>query len=245
MNKTLYVGLDVQADTIAVAVADEGRNGEVRFFGTIANRADSVSRLAKRLTEAGQVPTFRYEAGPRGYTTARDHVRPRRLSLKEVLVPPTHPPGHAQADFGEAWTVPGGVRRKVHVLVVDLPRSDAIFPKAYHSETAEALCDGHVAAFDFFGGAPLSMLCDNTKLAVAKVSGLLAPSHDPVDHATASRPASEAWVTARGCAQRCSQNRGRIICSATASAGPAGVTSEPLKAPLVQAQWRTRSPPLR
>jgi len=36
-----------------------------------------------------------------GYTTVRDHVRPRRLSLKEVFVPLTHPPGHAQADFGE------------------------------------------------------------------------------------------------------------------------------------------------
>ena len=65
----------------------------------------------------------------------------------------------------------GGVRRKVHVLVVDLPQSDAIFLKAYLAETAEALCDGHVAAFDFFGGVPLSILYDNTKLAVAKILG--------------------------------------------------------------------------
>jgi len=106
-----------------------------------------------------------------GYTTVRDYVRPRRLSLKEVFVPLVHPAGHAQADFGEAWAVLGGVRRKVHVLVVDLPQSDAIFLKAYLSETAEALCDGHVAAFDFFGGVPLSILYDNTKLAVAKILG--------------------------------------------------------------------------
>jgi transposase len=106
-----------------------------------------------------------------GYTTVRDYVRPRRLSLKEVFVPLTHPPGHAQADFGEAWAVLGGVRRKVHVLVVDLPQSDAIFLKAYHAETAEALCDGHVAAFDFFGGVPQSILYDNTKLAVVKILG--------------------------------------------------------------------------
>ena len=106
-----------------------------------------------------------------GYTTVRDYVRPRRLSLKEVFVPLAHPAGHAQADFGEAWAVLGGVRRKVHVLVVDLPQSDAIFLKAYLSETAEALCDGHVAAFAFFGGVPLSILYDNTKLAVAKILG--------------------------------------------------------------------------
>lgn len=106
-----------------------------------------------------------------GYTTVRDYVRPRRLALKEVFVPLVHPAGHAQADFGEAWAVLGGVRRKVHVLVVDLPQSDAIFLRAYLSETAEALCDGHVAAFDFFGGVPLSILYDNTKLAVAKILG--------------------------------------------------------------------------
>ena len=32
MTKTLYVGLDVHAETVAVAVAEEGRRGEIRFF---------------------------------------------------------------------------------------------------------------------------------------------------------------------------------------------------------------------
>ena len=106
-----------------------------------------------------------------GYTTVRDYVHPRRLQLKEAFVPLAHPPGHAQADFGEAWAVIGGVRRKVHFLVVDLPHSDAIFVKAYPAETAEAFCDGHVSAFAFFGGVPQSILYDNTKLAVAKILG--------------------------------------------------------------------------
>ena len=106
-----------------------------------------------------------------GYTTVRDYVRPRRLALKEVFVPLAHPPGHAQADFGEARAVIGGVERKIHFLVVDLPQSDAIFVKAYPAETAEAFCDGHVAAFDFLGGVPLSVLYDNTRLAVAKILG--------------------------------------------------------------------------
>ena len=34
MEKTVYVGLDVHADTIAVATADDGRQGEVHFYGT-------------------------------------------------------------------------------------------------------------------------------------------------------------------------------------------------------------------
>ena len=106
-----------------------------------------------------------------GYTTVRDYVHPRRLRLKEAFVPLAHPAGHAQADFGTAWAVIGGVTRKVHFLVVALPHSDAIFVKAYAAETAEALCEGHVAAFAFFGGIPVSVLYDNTRLAVAKILG--------------------------------------------------------------------------
>ncbi len=67
MNKTVYVGLDVHKDTIAVAIADEGRRGEMRFFGTITSSADSVLRLTKQLTAAGNRPSFCYEAGPCGY----------------------------------------------------------------------------------------------------------------------------------------------------------------------------------
>jgi transposase len=106
-----------------------------------------------------------------GYTTVRDYVRPRRRTLKEAFVPLAHPPGHAQADFGEAWAVLGGMKRKVRYFVMDLPHSDAIFLKAYPAETAEAFCDGHVEAFAFFGGVPLSILYDNTSLAVAKILG--------------------------------------------------------------------------
>lgn len=106
-----------------------------------------------------------------GYSTVRDYVRSRRQIRKEVFVPLAHPPGHAQADFGEATVVLGGVEQKVRFFVMDLPLSDAVFVKAYHAETAEAFCDGHVEAFDFFSGIPLSILYDNTRLAVAQIMG--------------------------------------------------------------------------
>ena len=54
---------------------------------------------------------------------------------------------------------------------MDLPNSDACFVKAYPAETSEAFCDGHIAAFAFFGGVPLSILYDNTTLGVARILG--------------------------------------------------------------------------
>ena len=86
-------------------------------------------------------------------------------------MPLVHPPGHAQVDFGEAIGVIGGVERKIHFLAMDLPHSDAIFVVGYPAETTEAFCDGHVRAFEFFGGVPQSILYDNTKIAVARILG--------------------------------------------------------------------------
>ena len=63
------------------------------------------------------------------------------------------------------------VERKIHFLAMHLPHSDAIFVAAYPAETTEAFCDGHVRAFEFFGGVPQSILYDNTKIAVARILG--------------------------------------------------------------------------
>ena len=88
---------------------------------------------------------------------------------REMFVPLSHRPGHAQADFGEADGYIAGKKVRFHYFCMDLPHSDGCFVKAYPAETAEAFCDGHVAAFDFFGGVPQSILYDNTRLAVAKI----------------------------------------------------------------------------
>ena len=106
-----------------------------------------------------------------GYTTVKDYVREHRRQTREMFVPLSHPPGHAQCDFGEALVVIGGVERKAHCFVIDLPHSDGCFVKAYPAETTEAFLDGHVSAFSFLGGVPRSILYDNTRLAVAKILG--------------------------------------------------------------------------
>ncbi len=106
-----------------------------------------------------------------GMTIVKDYVHDRRQRQREVFVPLRHEPGHAQADFGEAWAVIGGVEQKIHFFAMDLPHSDAGFVQAYPAETTEAFCAGHTAAFAFFGGVPQSILYDNTKIAVARILG--------------------------------------------------------------------------
>ena len=106
-----------------------------------------------------------------GITIVKDYICSARQRQREMFVPLTHPPGHAQVDFGEALGVIGGVERKIHFLAMSLPHSDACFVKAYPGETTEAFCDGHVAGVTFFGGVPRSVLYDNTKIAVARILG--------------------------------------------------------------------------
>ena len=106
-----------------------------------------------------------------GYTIVKDYVRLRKLSQREMFVPLEHPPGDAQADFGEALAVIDGVERKAHYLVVDLPQSDDCFVMAFPAETTEAFLEGHNHAFAYFGGVPRTILYDNTKLAVARILG--------------------------------------------------------------------------
>jgi transposase len=63
-EKVRFLGLDVHAQTIAVAIAEP--DGEVRSLGTIANRAESIRKLVKKLGPTEQLKAC-YEAGPTGY----------------------------------------------------------------------------------------------------------------------------------------------------------------------------------
>src|ERR1700693_1004793 len=128
------------------------------------------SRLSRRHTAHRIFERLRDEREfSGGYTIVREYVAQTTLRTREMFVPLSHRPGHAQADFGEADGYIAGKKVRFHYFCMDLAHSDGCFVKAYPAETVEAFCDGHVAAFDFFGGVPQSILYDNTRLAVAKI----------------------------------------------------------------------------
>lgn len=67
---SVYVGLDVHKDTIAVAVAGAGR-GQPQYRGEIANTPTAIKRLLHKLSPDGEVVGVCYEAGPCGYSVYR------------------------------------------------------------------------------------------------------------------------------------------------------------------------------
>ena len=136
-----------------------------RWLREDADRPRKQRHTAKRVLDR-----LREEHGfTGGYTIVKAYVREHQRRGREMFVPLHHAPGHAQADFGEALAVIGGVEQKAHFFAFDLPHSDACYLRAYPAATAEAWADGHVRAFAFFGRVPLSVLYDNDRCLVTRI----------------------------------------------------------------------------
>jgi len=88
-EKVRFLGLDVHAETIAVALAEP--DGEVRSLGTIANREESIRKLVKKLG-AGEHLRACYEAGPTGYVL---YWQLTQLGVECAVVAPTLVPTKA------------------------------------------------------------------------------------------------------------------------------------------------------
>ncbi|MDA3961566.1 MAG: IS21 family transposase [Planctomycetota bacterium] len=124
--------------------------------------SDTAVRRKQRHTAQRIFERLRAEHGySGGYTIVKDYVRAQKRRTKERFVPLTHDPGMAQVDFGEAVVRMRGVEVKAHIFAIELPYSNHVFYRAYPAENTEALLDGHVAAFTFFGGVPQRILYDN------------------------------------------------------------------------------------
>ena len=105
-GKVTILGLDVHAETIAVAVAEP--EGEVRSLGTIPNRAESIRKMIKKLGPAEKLRAC-YEAGPTGYVV---YWQLAELGIQCEVVAPTLVPVEAgdrvktdRRDAEEDWHV--------------------------------------------------------------------------------------------------------------------------------------------
>jgi len=115
---------------------------------------------------------LRAEYGYTGcYSQVQTAVASAKRYSKEAFVPLSHPPGHAQFDFGEAVVEIAGERQKAALGVITLPYSDVYFVSAYPRECTETFQAAHVTGFEFFCGVPLRTSYDNTTIAVSKVIG--------------------------------------------------------------------------
>jgi len=110
-----------------------------------------------------------YTGSQRTITSLVAELR-KRPAPSEVAIPLQFEPGKdAQVDFKEAWVdFPNG-RRKVQVFEMRLNYSRKVFQMAFLSANREAFLEGHVRAFEYFGGVPENLTYDNLTLAVKNI----------------------------------------------------------------------------
>lgn len=137
--------------------------------------ADQQAPRKQRHTAHKIWQRLRDEHGARiAESTVRTFVAEVRFELNNLLslvtVPQQHGPGEeAEVDFGEFWCVIDGAMTKLWMFCMRLSNSGKGFHVAFSHQAQEAFLQGHVLAFEHFGGVPKLIRYDNLKAAVAKV----------------------------------------------------------------------------
>lgn len=129
----LFVGMDVHKATVAIAVAESGRNGEVRFVGNVPNKPSTVISLLRKLEQKHGAIECAYEAGPCAYNLYREITA---AGLACIVVAPSKiatSPGHVKNDYRDALNLarllragdltPVWVPEPIHEAMRDLVRA--------------------------------------------------------------------------------------------------------------------------
>lgn len=119
-----FIGLDVHKNSIDVAIADDGRNGEIRHYGTIGGGLDDLDRMVKKLSSRGKKLHFVYEAGPCGYEIFRSLTD---KGFDCVVCSPAHipksPASRIKTDRRDAMML-ARLHRAGELTYVFVPRTD-------------------------------------------------------------------------------------------------------------------------
>lgn len=103
-------------------------------------------------------------------STVRRFVAKHKKKEKEVFIPLTSDYGEvAEVDWGQAHVGIGGRETVAHLFCLKLKKSNTSFAVAFPTEKLEAFLAGHVAAFEFLGGVPQTLIYDNPKTAVTRI----------------------------------------------------------------------------
>lgn len=116
---TVFVGLDVHKDTIAVAVAEAGRKAP-RFIGTCGPTLAELLKVLSHLGEPAQT-LIAYETGPTGFALARDLARHGwRCQVVAVSKTPQKPGKRIKTDRRDALAL-ASYLRSAELTPVSLP----------------------------------------------------------------------------------------------------------------------------
>ena len=107
-------------------------------------------------------------------TTVRRWVREWKASQgwgrREAVVPlDPEVAREAEVDWGTAWVRMAGQRRRIKLFVMRSRYSGKAFVRAYPWERQEMFFDGHMHAFEYFGGVFPELVYDNLSLSVRRI----------------------------------------------------------------------------
>lgn len=105
-----------------------------------------------------------------GATVLREYIAPKRAlrAGRKTVRFETQPGVQLQSDWGEVWTLIGGVETKVYFIVSQLGYSRRFHIWCTDRQDAEHTYEGLIRAFEHFGGVPAEVLVDNQKAAVRR-----------------------------------------------------------------------------
>jgi transposase len=82
-ENTTFIGMDVHKNSIDIAIAETGRNGQVRHYGKIEGTLSALDKVVRKLVSKDTRLRFAYEAGPCGYQIYR-HLTAQGLECSVV-----------------------------------------------------------------------------------------------------------------------------------------------------------------